>query len=453
MPKRNLIWIAAILAAALVTALVTRDQGRVDSPGSSAPDPSEQALHLIRDRYLRPLSDACMDRLALEGVVSRLDAYSHYFGPDQAAGFARRMNGKCYGLGLKVQAVDGEVQIVGPLVDSPAQSLGLFAGDRLLAVNGQDVGGLGTQDVEDLLDDASAPAVELTVLTAYGKTKTVTASRGEYSLQSVQGLLRDATGRWIFMLEADQGLGYIRIREFLPAMMDQMQSALHQLDHPRGLVLDLRDNPGGSLPAAIEVTGKFLRQGVIVTEVDRQGRLEEHMARSAGALPDDILVVVLVNENTASAAELVAGALRYHGRAVVVGQRTRGKGCVQSMFNLDKLGWVNLTTSEFYVDPCQPISRQARSDRWGVEPHLTVPMGPLQWRELCRLAVHAEVLPPPDPATRPAGIETVAVRANLRQTILRQDVQLQEALALLKDAPRMKQLMEENPDPNAGHCP
>jgi len=397
MPKRNLIWIVAIVAAGVVTVWVTRQyrpQVGHTEPGEFMP--VLDTYRLIRERYCGPIDGDDLRRGAVGGMVSKLDEFSTYIPPGHVKAFARRMNGVGQGLGLRLESVQGVIRVIGPLVNSPAHRAGIISGDVIVAIDGQHVEGLALEQVEEMLRGQSGRKVEIIIERGKGRRRSISLTLGEFPLESVVGLYRDAGGRWVYLIEPQDALAYVRIKEFVPHTARRLRDILRRLGAVRGLILDLRDNPGGILTAAAEVANLFLREGVIATSVAPGRPPRRYEAHSDGTITE-IPVVVLVDARTASAAEIVAGALRLHDRAVIVGTRTRGKGCVQSMLHLpNRLGQINLTTSELLIGTSEKIMRRPGSDLWGVDPHpgQEVTVSARRQEELRRLWIRAEVLMP-----------------------------------------------------------
>ncbi len=454
MPRRNLIWIAAIIAAAVVTMWVTR--GNPPQPGRAESEefaPVGDTYELIQDRYYRPVQGRRLRRGAVNGMVSVLDEWSSYVPADRVKAFESRMMGMRRGIGLRLERADGEIRVIGPLVNSPAHKGGIVGGDVILAVNGEAVVASQLPAVEEALRCDLGETVELTIRRTDAERRMFSLRCEEFRLETVQGLYRDVGGRWVFLIDPAAGLAYVRIREFVHDTGGRLREILRDIGGARGLVLDLRDNPGGTLPAIEEVCDLFLSEGVIGTSVGRNRRPQRYVARPPGTIPE-IPMVVLINAGTASAAEIIAGALRLHDRTVLVGTRTRGKGCVQSMFPLpDQLGQVNLTTSELLVGESRPITRRPGSDVWGVDPHpgQEVLVPPERMELLRRAWVRAEVLPRPErgsPRTMPT---TAATRpANTRyRAMLKLDPQLRRALELLARPEAMAEILRREAERRA----
>ena len=440
MPKRNIVWILAILAAAAVTLWVARKDPRATDPQRQQFDPVIWTYRHIQDNYYRRVADSDLRRAAVRGMVEALDEFSSYVEPGQAEMIDRRIMGRRRGVGLRVEMVDGRVQVIGPLLGSPAHRSGIFAPERILAIDDVDLGNLTLAQVNDLLSGPLGTEVQLLIETPHAENRSVTLARSEFSLETVQGLSRDVKGRWIWMIEKTGRIAYVRIKEFVPDTGQSFQRAVRALKAPGGLVLDLRDNPGGLLAAAVEVANLFLRQGKIVTITPRSGKGQTYTASADGTFPQTLPVVVLINAKTASAAEIVAGALSQRGRAVLVGTRSRGKGCVQTIYHLPgKLGSVNLTTSEYILAAGQRITRTPGSDIWGIDPHLQVTHLPHLQEKLCELWRRAEVVPAPAKGTDRAGsAKSLKVR---HEQLLALDEQLTAALDLMKHPEVMGQIL------------
>ncbi len=396
--------------------------------------PVVDTYRLIEDKYYGPLDQRKLKRGAIRGMVSALDEFSSYIPPDKLASFTRHMAGKGRGVGLYLEMVEGKVMVVGPLLNSPAHTAKIYVGDQVLAVDGQDVRGMAIGEVELLLAGQVGSGVTLTLLRRRDELK-VTVIRAEFPVDTVTGLYRDRRGQWVHYLAGKTGIAYVRIKEFVKATGSQFWPICRKLGRPRGLVLDLRDNPGGYPEEAVPVADMFLTKGVIVTEVSRDGSPQVQRAHSEGTY-HPVPLVVLINGRTASAAEIVAGALGRHGRAVLVGTPTRGKHCGQAMYRLsDGLGQINLTTSQFLVGPPDRAAGPDDAGKdWRIKPHVEVTMSAPELRELRRLRLGAEVVPAPAPATGPAETPLEAVPPIARQ-IVRMDPQLSRAIKLL-EAPR-----------------
>ncbi|MFW6062056.1 MAG: S41 family peptidase, partial [Planctomycetota bacterium] len=437
MPKRNLIWILAVVAAVAVAALVVHSASQ---PGRS-PQPRFWAVHesyrLILQEYYSDVDSETLQQAAVDGMVQSLDEFSRYVRPGEARQLSRRVRGTEHGLGLRWRIDDaGRVIALVPEWESPAQRAGVQWGDEMLTVDGKPLADYPSKQLRSLLHrrDNNAP-VKLTLRRAEtAQVETLTLEPADYEVQTVEGLQRGPQGRWQYLADPEGQIAYVRIREFVPRTGQRVRQAFRRLGQASGLILDLRDNPGGMLPAAVAVSDMFLREGTIVTVRRRVGPEQIYFAQGEETVPE-IPLVVLVNEQTASAAEIVAGALDFHARAVLVGTRTRGKGCVQSMYPLpDDLGQVNLTTSEFLVGPGRSILRRPGEDRWGVHPRAQQIQPASREAALREARERARARrDPADATTRPASEPTPSTPEEIRQELLTADAQLARAVDVLND--------------------
>ena len=450
MPKRNLIWVLLILAAGAATVWWLSTSGLWWWRSGSDKDASmaryrglAQAERIIRKNYYRKLDDAALHQSAVEGMIRSLDEFSTYVPPEQADEFLRRLEGVGCGVGLRVERTGGKVTVVEVLANSPAAGEDLAVGDQIVAVDGKTVVSAPQQEVRELLAGEVGSRVELTIRRPGRLLRTVRLKRKRFPIESVEGLYRNAEGRWVHLVDRDRRLAYFRIRELLPHTSEQFKLAYARVEEPRGVILDLRDNPGGLQSTGLAVANLFLRQGRIATWVDRNGRKVPLEARAEGTFPA-VPMVVLVNGHSASGAELIAGALKYHDRAVIVGTRTRGKGCVQTVLSLgDSLGLVNLTTSEFLIGDGECITRRCDSKTWGINPHETVEIPPASLRKLKhRYMEGRSFVPRPRSRTAAAADAAVRLRQRLAREILTLDTQLAWAVQLLRKGDEMSRILQ-----------
>jgi len=443
MPKRNIFWIAFAVAAAVALIWVARAPRPVVSPQRRQLDPVFQTYEKIRERYYRDVSREQLQRGAVRGMVEVLDEFSSYTPPGEQERFDRRVMGRRQGLGLRLELADGQLRVIGSLFGSPAHRAGISPGDRILAINGQDVAHLPLREVPERLGGPSGTHVELRIQRRNGRVRDVTLTCAEFDLESVQGLCRNPNGRWSFWADPTERIAYVRVTEFVPDTHQRFRRVLRKVGSPAGLILDLRRNPGGLLDSAVELADLFIERGVIVIVDGRDTGPYTYRASSEGTLPAGLPLVVLIDAGTASAAEIVAGALRQNDRAVLIGTRTRGKGCVQSIYPLPgELGQVNLTTSEYKLADGRPITRQPGSDVWGVDPHVQVTHLPDLQRRLEKLWRQREVMPaPPAPSTAPVTLPD----DSLRDRLVRLDHQLRAALEILTLPGKWEQIIKSGP--------
>lgn len=357
MPKRNLLLLTLITAISLV-AWLARDHGQRGRRIG-------EVLTVIERASLAPVESDELETAAVEAIVARIDEHSAII-----AGSARReleatLDQQFGGVGLELAAAKDGVVVHAPIVGGPAWRAGIAPGERIVAIDGTSADGLSVRDaVARLRGDVGSP-VAVTVLSPAGEVgvdgadlvdarRTLTLLREVVRTESVLGDRRRADGTWDWCLEGEPGVGFVRITSFgerTAAELDAALAAIAALPGLRGLVIDLRGNPGGLLNAAVEVCDRFLDDGLIVATRRRGGgavAVVEPRSATAGQVLAGVPVVVLIDGLTASAAEIVAACLQDHARAVVVGSRSFGKGTVQSIIPLsDGRRLLKLTTAEY----------------------------------------------------------------------------------------------------------
>lgn len=369
MPRRN----AYILVLAVVAALTC--SARAWRHGQML----RFAANEIRFRYLEPVDEEELFRGALDGMMSRLDEYSSYISPEMLAEFEENLGQRFGGIGVEIllDPETKELTVASPLVGSPAYEAGMRAGDKILRIDGESTQGMSLADAAERLRGEPGEAVVLSVL-HYGEedAEEIRVVRAIVHVDTVLGDTRNADGSWNYFLARPgcEAIGYLRINSFSDNTLDELRRAVQWLlDHEmKGLVLDLRNNPGGLLASAVAVCDLFIDGGEIVSTRGRNGRIRQlFTARAEGTLPE-FPMAVLVNQYTASAGEIVAACLQDHHRAVIVGQRTFGKGTVQELVAMPaENGVLKLTMASYWRPSNKNIHRGPGADEeddWGVQP-------------------------------------------------------------------------------------
>ena len=293
------------------------------------------------------------------GATNTLDPYSAYLTPNQLAEVYSQIEGNFVGLGIELKVLDGNLSIVRVIPGSPAEQGGLLAGDRILVVDGRSTANLSTDQAADLLQGKADSVAKLTVVTAPHPPRYVSVRRRRVDVPSVER----AT-----ILDSQHGIAYFRLACFQKTTCNDIDRALWNLHREgmKSLIIDLRGNPGGLLTSAVNVADKFVDRGIIVSTRGRN--MQEDYTYSAHVSGTwRVPLVVLIDQDSASAAEIFAGAIREHRRGTIVGVRSYGKGSVQGIFPLGQSSaGVRLTTAKFYSPTGRPYSRV------GVEPDVTV---------------------------------------------------------------------------------
>jgi carboxyl-terminal processing protease len=422
--KTNSIRYAAALSAALgmlVGAIpVCRGQTPATngSPAVTAPAADNvykqlellaEIMLLVKRHYCEPRTYEALVHGAIQGLLQSLDPHSAFMEEDEFQGMRDDTSGSFGGIGIQISLKDGMLVIIAPIEDSPAFRAGLQSGDRILAVDGERIVGISLKDAVGKLRGEIGSQVVLTVIGDGDKdSRDVTVIRDEIDLPSVKGacLLHD-------------GVAYVRVTQFAIPTAELLVGELRKLDAAgmNALVLDLRANPGGLLNSAAEVAQLFLeRKALIVTTRGREGGGQEQERRAAGGTRYlDLPMAVLINGGSASAAEIVAGALQDHHRAVLIGETSFGKGSVQSVIEsrMFRGTAIRLTTAHYYTPGGRLIHEL------GIEPDIPLYLTPEEWRRVQINRAHRE-----NPA-----VYSAAERADYADVV---DRQLQRAVDLLQ---------------------
>ena len=314
------------------------------------------AIAIIRANHVsgRSIDLNALTKSAIGGALQSLDPHSNYFDATEYGEFLDEEQSEYSGIGASIAQFPrgGEygTYVTSVVPGSPAAAARLSFGDRILRVNGESVAGRGADEVRDSVRGASGTNVSLTVeRAANGRTELLNIRRR---------LVKQASVRDTFMLPGD--VGYIAMTDgFNYTTANEITASLKQLHKQgaKGLILDIRENPGGILEQAVRIAEKFLPAGSVIVSQRGRAKLDNHVWTSANQTPETMPLVLLVNENSASASEILAGALQDHDRALIIGQRTFGKGLVQSLFDgPDKTG-LTLTTARYYTPSGRSIQR------------------------------------------------------------------------------------------------
>ena len=300
-----------------------------------------EVLERVKRDYVEPLDDAELLESAIRGMVADLDAHSQYLDAGEYRDIRISTTGSYTGIGIEVDEIDGKVLVITPIAGSPAARSGIRSGDEIVAVDGIALDTANLQETIARLRGHAGSRVEVTVL----------RDDDVIDHEMRRQIIRMASVHSEVLAPA---YGYVRVSQFSENTARELSRAIDDLQDATGgmldgLVLDLRNNPGGVLDAAVEVSDLFLDAGIIVTAEGRS--LDSRFKRSAhrGDILDGAAMVVLVNRGSASASEIVAGALQDHNRALVVGTGTFGKGLVQTVVPLSKGRAIKLTTSRYYT--------------------------------------------------------------------------------------------------------
>ncbi|MBL9000030.1 MAG: S41 family peptidase [Phycisphaerae bacterium] len=334
-----------------------------------------EVKHAITTKYVESPDESALREGAIKGMVEALnDPYTVYVPASDKREFNKSLTGEYVGIGSSVNVIDGWLTIISPLEDSPSFRAGLMADDRVVAIDGKSTQNLSVDACIDLLMGEPKTPVVLTI-ERKGVRQEITVVRDRIKTRSVKGFHRSAAdpNAWDFMIDPVRRIGYIRLTQFTPKCAAEVEQALVSMGADggklNGLVLDLRWNPGGLLSEAEAIADLFLEKGVIVSTRGRAYAEKITRAKPEGTLPD-FPIAVLINGASASASEVLSGALAENNRAIIVGTRSFGKGSVQSVIELPsgRGSELKITEQGYYLPSGRSITRKDDSPTWGVDP-------------------------------------------------------------------------------------
>lgn len=411
-----------LLSACLAAPVFADDAAELGSEDMLAEAPSlpleelrlfAEVFERIKTAYVEPVDDAKLLEDAVRGMISGLDPHSAYLEPDAYQDLQEYTSGEFGGLGLEVGQQDGFIRVIAPIDDTPAQRGGVKAGDLIIKLDETPVQGLSLNEAVALMRGKPNEPIVLTIVReGVEKPFEIKLIRDRIKVASVKHRL------------LEPGYGYLRVSQFQVNTGKELSKAIQSLESKgplRGLVLDLRNNPGGVLQAAVEVSDAFIDKGLIVYTEGRLANSELRFNASAATVAPSVPMVVLINAGSASASEIVAGALQDHKRGLVLGTDSFGKGSVQTILPLTSDRAVKLTTARYFTPNGRSIQAQ------GIVPDIRVEEAEVRNLENgdrvkeSDLSGHLE---------NGNGAAKAATGANAK--LVEQDFQLFEALNLLK---------------------
>ena len=307
-----------------------------------------EVLEKIQNEYVDEIDQADTMDAAINGVLQSLDPYSAYMSPEIFQESQTETSGEFGGLGIEVSMEAGVVKVISPIDDTPASRAGVKAGDYIVRINGEQVQGKTLMEAVNLMRGPVGSSIEITIRRkGLKKAKVIKIIREIIEIKSVVSK------------EVDNKIGYLRLRAFNENSSNQLKKEISRIEKNKkniGYILDLRNNPGGLLSQAIKISDFFLNDGEIVSTKGRKNRENRKFFAKKGDKIKGKPLIVLINNGSASAAEIVAGALQDQKRAVLLGESTYGKGSVQSIIPLKNRGAIRLTVSKYYLPSGKSIS-------------------------------------------------------------------------------------------------
>lgn len=376
MSNRSMLPLVGILGVAVVgsTIAVATNAMKMSDDQYSFFDPIVDVSTLINALYVDEADLEAMQRGAIEGMLEELnDPYTTFVPRRDTEDFSKDLTGEYVGIGAEVQVRDGWLTISSPLDGSPAWKAGVMADDRVVAIDGESTEG---QTIDESIDRLTGePNTTVTITVERGaETLEIDIVRDHIKVQAVKGFMREGgDGEWMHLIDPSTGISYIRLTQFTPGCAQEVKDAI---EHTRqelggdlnGLILDLRFNPGGLLDEAVEIADLFIEEGTIVSTKGRMFDEAIDRATSEGTITD-LPLLVMVNGQSASASEVLSGALSDQGRAVILGTRSFGKGSVQTVRPLESgAGVLKITEQYYYLPSGRLLHRRDDSTVWGVDP-------------------------------------------------------------------------------------
>jgi carboxyl-terminal processing protease len=368
-----------------------------------------------------------------DGAMEKLDPFTAVIWPHEVDEFFKNTQGHFGGVGVQISLENGQLKVITPLEDTPAYKAGIMAGDIITAINGKPTAGISIDTaVHSIMGKPDTEVVLRVKREGESQQKEYTLTRAEIRVTSVKGMDRDKDDqtKWNFMIDPDSKIGYIRITGFQEDTAKELKTALEALKDQgvRGVILDLRFNPGGLLDVAVKMCDEFIDHGTIVSTRGRVARPTKRDADHSLVIPTNMPVEVLVNQYSASASEIFSGAMKDLNRGLIVGQRTFGKGSVQNLMQLTPNAAMKLTQAHYYLPNGECLHRIDGAKTWGVEPDVVVPETPVQVVNLVKARRDAEVIHTKITATTPAS--QPATTAKAAEPVY--DTQLDTALLLMR---------------------
>jgi len=352
-PRRSLLLVVFIilLCGALGAVFGQRISGNPQTSDADVRDSLReftQVYDVVEQNYAEPVNaDKAIYNGAIPGMLHVLDPHSNFFDPKSYALLREEQRGKYYGVGMQVGPRNNKVIVIAPFVGTPAYRAGIRPGDVIISVDGRPTDNLTTSEVADLLKGPKGTTVRITILRE-GSDKPL-------EFKVVRDEIPRASVDLKFVIKP--GIGYMHVAGFNETTEKEVEDALEEFGDLKGLVLDLRQNPGGLLSEGVGVADKFLKKGAVIVSHHGRSSPEKIYRATHGNAGKDYPLVVLVNRGTASAAEIVAGAIQDHDRGLIVGETTFGKGLVQTVYPLSENTGLALTTAKYYTPSGRLIQR------------------------------------------------------------------------------------------------
>lgn len=375
----------------------------------------------IKQDYVEEIDDATLLKYAIRGMLSGLDPHSSYLEPSAFSDLRENTSGSFGGLGIEIGMENGFVKVIAPIDDTPAQKGGIESGDLIIKLDEQLVKGMSLNQAVDTMRGEIGTKITLTIVRS--------GVRDPIEIDLIRDTIKVTS---VKTLPLDDRYGYIRITQFQAQTGDDFAEGLKelntQIESLSGLIIDLRNNPGGVLQASVEVADQLLNDGLIVYTQGRSSIAELSFSATPGDSTNGMPIIVLIDGGSASASEILAGALQDHNRAVIMGTQSFGKGSVQNVLALDETHGLKLTTARYYTPNGRSIQAQ------GISPDIEVNRAKLSDEKQGAFLREADLTGhlSNDDNNEPEEKSVIDSVEDKKRSRLERDFQLQEALNLLK---------------------
>ncbi len=380
--------VVSILVPAFVVVCAVSTGGSQQQTTANLFDPVYQIYEYVQSYFYKPelIDDQTALYGAMKGVVEQLnDPYSEFLDPEERAQFDESLEGEFSGVGIEITIEDGVLSVITPLVGTPAEAAGILAGDKILAIDGESTEGITLSEAGFRIRGETGTQVTLTIRHEDGTILDIPIIRAQITIEPVtSGTLADGT------------IGYIRILRFESDTVALLDTALgsFDLEAMTGLVLDLRNDPGGLMPAAISAASRFIDEGIVLRTQDRLSG--EKLYWSRGNRVPNLPLVVLINRGSASASEITAGAIRDNNMGVLIGQTSYGKGVFQQLIDFPDGSALKITAGEYYTPAGRVVNKVGLAPDVEVGPDEDPLAAAIQW-----IQEHAGAVMPIDLGTPP----------------------------------------------------
>lgn len=301
-----------------------------------------KVLNIVQQYYVEPVDMQKLIYGGIKGMLKELDPHTNFLPPDMYKEFQAETSGEFGGIGIEISVENGILTIISPIEDTPAWKAGIEPGDKIIEINGTSTKGMNLVEAAQLMKGKNGTTIRLGIMRdSFEEPKVFPIQRGVVKIRSVK------------FIDLEGGYGYARLTSFIENSSRELQKALKKFKKDnkiiKGLILDLRRNPGGLLDQAIEISDMFLDKGIIVSTIGRDKKKKDVVKAKGNAQYKDFPIIILINEYSASASEIVAGALKDNKRALIMGKRSFGKGSVQSVVKMGDGSGLKLTVARYYT--------------------------------------------------------------------------------------------------------